>query len=145
MLERLTGANIRRVMGSFLALGCLACNRYVTVEPVELARIAAPPAQYRETGTVRDFDGELVEIDGEFDAIVDTTRGQFAFKRPVVAWLAPGTLMISGANQPAVGIPLAEVRAVDLKQFSPGRTVAVVVPISVVALVGVIFFSGAGH
>jgi hypothetical protein len=102
------------VPSSALLFACLvACNRYVTVEPVELTRIAAPPP-LPKADTVRNLDGELVEIGGEFDAIIHTGRGEYTFKRPVVAWFAPGVLMIHGANTPPVGFTLDEIQKVEL-------------------------------
>lgn len=134
-----------RFSALLLSASLAGCNRYVAVEPMELVRIAAmpePPAH-----SVRTLEGELEKIDGEFDVVVRTIAGDYDFSGPVSAWFAPGVLVVSGANEPATGFPLAEIRQIDLKQFSGGRTaVAIVTPISAVVLVLVLLATGtAGH
>lgn len=129
------------LLGASLA----SCNRYIAVEPMELVRIAAmpePPAH-----SVSTLEGEIEKVDGEFDVVVRTITGDYEFSGPVSAWFGPGVLVVSGANEPATGFPLAEIRQVDLKQFSGGRTaVAIVAPISAVVLVLVLMTAGnVGH
>ena len=135
-----------------LVLLVAGCHRYVAIEPADLPRVAAPSPWYSPVATesgprwVRNLDGELVEVDGGFDVVIRTTGGDFEFSRPVVAWFFGDMLVVRGAEKPATGFQLSTVRQVDLKQSSPGRTVALVVPLSVVGLVLLLVGTGTvGH
>jgi hypothetical protein len=131
-----------RLAALVLCAALAACNRYVAVAATELPRLAATPSPR----WVHTLDGELVEVSGEFDVIVRTARGDYAFARPVAAWFAPGALVVAGADRRTIAFPLHEVRQVEVKQFSAGRTIALIAPISAVALVLLLLGTGqVGH
>jgi hypothetical protein len=131
-----------------LCVGVAACNRYVAIEPSELPRVAPPwPAgvPVPKARYVINLEGEIVKINGEFDVIVRTATGDFEFSRPVAAWFGPGALVVAGGNEQPVAFALSEVRQVDMVQFSYGRTFAILVPITTLALGVVLLSAGVGH
>jgi hypothetical protein len=134
-----------------LALLVAGCHRYVAIDPVDLPQVAAPSPPYAsvppeyELRRVRNTDGEVVEVQGQFDVVVRTMEADFEFTRPVTAWFSGSMLVVQGAWEPATEFELSEIREVDLKQSSPGRTIAVVVPVSVVGLGLLLLWSGGGN
>lgn len=124
-----------------LALSLCGCNRYVTIHPLDLPRVTAPSAHW-----VWNDRGEAVEIRGDFDAIVRTRWGKYEFSHPVRAEFVPGSLVVSGSAEDATTFPLSEVHDVQLKQFSAGRTIALVLSVVGGATVLVFVFAGeVGH
>jgi hypothetical protein len=125
-----------------LALSLCGCNRYVTIHAMDLPRVTAVGAPH----WVWNDRGEAVEISGDFDAIVRTRWGKYEFSRPVRAEFVRGALVVSGSAEDATAFPLAEVHDVQLKQFSAGRTIALVLSVVGGATVLVLFFAGeVGH
>jgi hypothetical protein len=71
-------------------------------------------------------DGRNVEIEGEFDAIVETPEETLTFEHPVTAERRGEVMIITGANRAATTIPLDKMRRTEVSQFDSTATAVMI-------------------
>jgi hypothetical protein len=127
-----------------LSLAQVGCYDWVAVRPAELPKLNAVSSQTVSAGnaqvtitdvrTVRGPDGRLVEIKGEHDVEVTADGSTVSFEHPVEAKVADDTLTVAGKNREDTNFALRKVEKVEVRQYSYGKTVAVITIIAVACL-----------
>jgi len=133
------------------------CHSYTAIRPTELpllnnmhvTPLGSSTGPNGQTVTVTAVsvrslhrpDGRTVRISGAPSVRIRTRAGAIDFHDPVISSLQPGqSLTVAGANRSAVTIPLDQVQQVEARQYSAGKTTALMVAIGIVVggLTGVI-------
>jgi hypothetical protein len=141
--------------GAALALG--GCYTTVQVKPTELPKLGRSPATIEVGSSVghtgsqayvsvssRDIryleapDGRVNVVRGNPDLIIETPRGQFTFKHPVLADLEGPNLRLRGANRGTSLFPVADVRSARVTSHDPGRTAAAIIGVNAGVLLAIV-------
>lgn len=147
-------SSTRMTHGMALLLAVLSlggCYNYTAIRPTELpllnnmhvipvgsttgARGQTVSVTQVSVRTVHRQDGRTVRIAGTPSVRIQTTMGEIDFDDPVMSSLQPGqSLTVAGANRSAVTIPLGQVQLVEARELSVGKSVALMVAISIVVI-----------
>lgn len=132
-------ARVVLVTTAFQAVGCY---KYVDIKPTELVKLngsysRAVGSTQTPAGSVTIVestvahverpDGRLVELKGDFDAVVRTRSDHFKFVHPVNARLDGKFLVVASGNHAATPLVLSEVERVGISQYDGVMTVLVAV------------------
>jgi hypothetical protein len=127
-----------------LSLAQVGCYDWVAVRPSDLPKLNAVSSQTVSAGTaqvtlmdvrtVRAPDGRLVEIRGAHDVEVTADGATVSFEHPVEAKVADETLTVAGKNREDTPFTLGKVQKVEVSQYAPGKTMAVLLVVALAPL-----------
>jgi|GEM_PF-2699814 len=131
-----------------LSLAQVGCYDWVAIRPSELPKLNSLSSQTVAAGnlqvtvmtirTVRSPDGRLVEIRGAHDVQVRADGATVEFEHPVESSVADETLTVAGSNREDTRFALRTVDDVKVRQYSPGKTIALAAVLSLIPLVGLV-------
>jgi hypothetical protein len=104
----------------------VGCFRTTPVEPSEIPKLTGSFVTSVGHNTVavrvvhvKQPDGSIAEIKGEFDLVIETNDGEeMTFGHPVVAELEGDTLKIAGGDSPERSLPLDSLTSAKVRQIN---------------------------
>ncbi len=118
-----------------------ACTVTQAIRPAELAKlngshvVATQDSVIFTRTAVEAPDGTLVDVSGEFDALVTVkSRGALVFEHPVRTEVDEDRLRITASNRAPTDLRLVDIHSTRVRQYSPGRTIALTIGLSLASV-----------